>query len=400
MLEHNICGETIVLRPLAYYSATATLTNVSFAAARVAVLLSLSAAGKIGHVPFPLVMQEKPSQFDRTEHDRGVSVYLRESRLSEKINRVEGLRPLWISQNPAQPITVIIPCRDNAADLCVMMDSLRRTATAPDLLNVLVVDNGTTKERDLELLAFLIKSDHVSIMRRDQPFNWSHLNNQAASETSSPLLVFANDDMEMRSIGWDMRLRGLLDRDEIGAVGARLVYQNGDLQHAGVLFGWRNPPTIHDGLYATGDASGPNERWRVTRSVSAVTGAFLATNRADFLALGGFDAEELPVAYSDIDYALKLRSRGKRILWTPSITLLHKESKTRGLDHLNDWTRARNAHEQSVMEERWGKVLDFEPSAHPYWCPAALPFQLLASASNEKIFDYISLIGKSNPWKV
>ena len=120
-----------------------------------------------------------------------------------------------------------------------MAESLRRTATAPEAVTLLIVDNGSRREHDLQILSDLARQDNVRLLRLDQPFNWSHLNNQAAAETDASVLVFANDDMEMRGIGWDALLRGLLERDEIGAVGARLLYEDGSIQHAGVLFGWK-----------------------------------------------------------------------------------------------------------------------------------------------------------------
>src|SRR5216110_1676120 len=105
----------------------------------------------------------------------------------------------------------------------------------------------------------------------------------------------------------------------------------------------------------------------VTRAVSAVDGAFLAIRRETFLAHGGFDAAGLPIAHSDIDLALKLRSSGLKILWTPHVTLRHFESKTRGLDHLDPEKAARNRAERRLLIERWGAALTGEPSLNPFW---------------------------------
>ena len=109
----------------------------------------------------------------------------------------------------------------------------------------------------------------------DEPFNWSRLNNCAAALSGSELLVFANDDMVMLSDGWDRQLRGLLERPEIGAVGARLIYPDDTVQHAGILLGWPGI-SVHDGRYEAAVEPGPCRRWQVTRVVAAVTGAFFA----------------------------------------------------------------------------------------------------------------------------
>jgi hypothetical protein len=138
----------------------------------------------------------------------------------------------------------------------------------------------------------------------------------------------------------------------------------------------------------------------VTRAVSAVTGAFLATRRDVFEAHGGFDDTELAVSYGDVDYALKLRRSGLTILWAPQIALYHFESKTRGLDHLDPEKRARDAAERAVMRERWGAVLDSDPSLNPAWLMASLPFRLLAPPSQVRLWAHIEMCARENPWAV
>jgi GT2 family glycosyltransferase len=201
----------------------------------------------------------------------------------------------------------------------------------------------------------------------------------------------------MLSEGWDDVLRGLLDRPEIGAVGAQLLYPDDTVQHAGVLFGWRGS-TIHDGLYESRWEPGPARRWQVTRAVGAVTGAFLATRSELFLAHGGFDETHLPVSYSDIDFALKLCAAGLKILWTPEITAYHHESKSRGLDHLDPEKRARNTAERSVMEQRWGAAIEVDPGVNPVWHMATLPFRLLSAPSHARLWGHIERCAARNPW--
>src|SRR5262249_46616111 len=154
--------------------------------------------------------------------------------------------------------------------------------------------NGTKQPRSRQVLAELVDKGWAEMLTVDEPFNWSRLNNLAADRTTAPLVLFANDDIVAVSEDWDGILRGLLERPQIGAIGARLLYPDDTLQNGGVLFGWPSL-TIHDGLYEHHSANGPANRWRVTRRVSAVTGAFLATRRDLFLAHGGFDDIGLPV---------------------------------------------------------------------------------------------------------
>ena len=137
---------------------------------------------------------------------------------------------------------------------------------------------------------------------------------------------------------------------------------------------------------------------RDSQGASAVTGAFLAVRREVFEVSGGFDEIGLPVAYGDIDFALKLRARGRKILWTPSITLRHHESKTRGLDHLDVEKRARNAAERKVMEQRWGVALAADPSVNPAWHNATLPFRLIAAPPQSRLWRHIRVCASANPW--
>ncbi len=106
----------------------------------------------------------------------------------------------------------------------------------------------------------------------------------------------------------------------------------------------------------------------------------------------------MPVAYSDIDYALKLRASGLKILWTPDITVHHYKSKTRGFDHLDPEKRARNAAERAVMEERWGAAMVDDPSVNPVWHMATLPFRLISAPSRSRLLAHVERCAAANPW--
>lgn len=377
LLERDTCGHTVAMRAGAYRDAPPGLPD-GLAARRAALLLPLVAAGRVGHVPQPLVWRRAGPTLPDGDRAAGVDASLGRAGLGGRIAFPPDARPVWRAERPEAPIAVVIATRDNAADLRAMVDSLRATAARPEALDLVVVDNGTTRPDDVATLRTLAQ-DGVRVLPRPGAFAWSHFNGEAATAAAAPLVVFANDDMRMRTGGWDMRLRGLLERPDVGVVGARLLYPDDTVQHAGVLLGWKGS-VIHDGLFATLDDAGPNGRWHTTRAVSAVTGAFLAVRRDLFLSLGGFDTG-LPVAYSDIDFCLRVRGAGLKVLWTPAITLDHHESKSRGLDHVDAWRLARNAQERAVMEARWGSALATDPLLHPAWCDATLPFRLLAAPS-------------------
>jgi O-antigen biosynthesis protein len=407
LLEMNTCGETVAVEFASYASLVQKLVTTSISAARSSLLLALARDNGVGHIPYPLVCRGGENAVDKrtvgAAHEEAVRAHITQASLAGRIQigspngPLPRLAILWRPQDPEKSITVIIPTRDNGPDVARFVDSLRSKATYPDALRIIIIDNGSRQPETHRVLRELETKLHIGVLPLDEPFNWSRLNNRVVEKVDSPLLVFANDDMVMLSEKWDERIRGLLERPEIGAVGARLLYCDDTVQHAGVLFGWKGA-VIHDGLHQSSAEPGPTSRWQVTRRVGAVTGAFLATRHDVFLAHGGFDERNLAVSYSDIDYALNLRASGLQILWTPDITLFHHESKTRGLDYLDPEKCARDAAERAVMERRWGAAILADPSINPVWHMAALPFSLLSAPSQFQIWAHIRRCASPNPW--
>ena len=402
LLEANVFGETVAVERAAYLAALPAAPEGPVGRARSQLLIELARAGAVGHLPYTLVSTSLDLRGAAlSEHRIAVADHAERHGFADRIRIAKGDKgpTHWTPREPDSDIAIVIPTRDNPHDLRSFIQSLRDTADVPDHLKFVIVHNGSSMPETMDLLGELAGRRYVTLLAGEQPFNWSRLNNSAVAAADAPLLVFANDDMLMLTENWDTHLRGLLERDDVGAVGARLLYGDDTVQHAGVLFGWKNN-VIHDGVYEPADGAGPARRLQVTRATSAVTGAFLATRRRRFLEVGGFDEAGLPVAYSDVDFALKLRQRGLRVLWTPGITLRHYESKTRGMDQPDVGKNLRNQAEQAVMSGRWGEVLMADPSLHPAWYPATLPFRLLAAPSAERALAHVARTAVPEPWRV
>ncbi|MBV9828731.1 MAG: tetratricopeptide repeat protein [Alphaproteobacteria bacterium] len=403
LLEHNPYGDTVLVEAGAYRKVAADLSLDALITARHSLLLQLAATGTVGHLPLPLV-----ARLVATGDSNGDTSARRGDWRKQVIHPVlDVTRPSGngqqrglevISQEDRHAtITVIVPTRDNAGDVMDLVESLRRSADRVDSHNVIILDNGSRRPETLAILESLGNAPDIEVVRMDEPFNWSRLNNRAAAMSRADLLVFANDDTLMLSKGWDRQLRLLLGRGEVGAVGARLLYPDGSLQHGGIILGSIDIDA-HDGRHEPGASAGPCHRWQVTRAVSAVTGAFLAVRRELFETAGGFDEINLTVAYSDIDFALKLRALGHKILWTPHITLRHFESKSRGLDHLDREKSARLQAERMFMRQRWGNALDTDPTVNPTWHSAETPFKLISAPSDARLWRHIQLCAAANPW--
>ena len=202
------------------------------------------------------------------------------------------------------------------------------TATTEDVdLQFVLVDNGSVEPETLSLLERLETRHDVTVVRDDRSFNWAALNNAAVDAARGDVLLFLNNDIEARHSGWLGVLAAQALRPDVAAVGARLVYPGGRVQHAGVVIGIGAAGHTFVGLPA--DQPGYLGMAVLTRDCSAVTGACMASRRDLFEELGGFD-EELGIDTNDIDFCLRARERGYRVLYEPLAELIHYESPSRG----------------------------------------------------------------------
>jgi GT2 family glycosyltransferase len=261
--------------------------------------------------------------------------------------------------DPAPSVLAIVPTRDRPALLRACAAGLLEQTRYPDL-RLRIIDNGSHDPEALALLEELTGDPRVEVLREDAPFNFSTLVNRGAAGVGADLLLLLNDDVLVVEPGWLQPMAAFASRPDAGAVGARLHYPDGRIQHAGLVLGL-GPQGIagHEFRGQAGDLPGPQGRLLVTRKVSAVTAACLVVAREKFEAVGGFD-ESLAVAFNDVDFCLRLRDRGWRNLWTPQARLIHLESASRGSDAAPDQA-ARFAQEAEAMRDRWGEALKTDP---------------------------------------
>jgi GT2 family glycosyltransferase len=225
-------------------------------------------------------------------------------------------------------VSVIVPFRDSTRLLRACVDSVQLTGGDDVDIQLVLVDNGSTEPETETLVEMLARRPGVVVRRDERPFNWAALNNSAVADASGDVLVFLNDDIEAHEAGWLSLLAAHARRQEVGAVGARLCYPTGAVQHAGIVVGLGGI-TGHVLAGLPGDEPGYLGMAVLTRDVSAVTGACLATRREVFERLGGFD-ESLRLDFNDVDYCLRARGRGYRIVFEAGAELVHHESPSRG----------------------------------------------------------------------
>jgi O-antigen biosynthesis protein len=271
--------------------------------------------------------------------------------------------PLWQRIKYALPeptplVTVIIPTRDRCDMLSKCLEGLCQR-TDYNKLEILVVDNNSTDPRALAFLATLHSDARIRVLQFPGTFNFSAINNFAAHNASGEILLLLNNDVEVIHQDWLTELVSQACRQEIGAVGAKLIYPNGKVQHAGVVLGVGGV-AAHYGDRADRDDPGYFHLLAACRTVSAVTAACLAVRRDLYLDVGGLNEHELKIAFNDVDFCLKLRERGYRNIYTPFAELYHHESVSRGSD-LDPDKIERFRREVTYMKRRWGCVLRQDP---------------------------------------
>jgi GT2 family glycosyltransferase len=267
----------------------------------------------------------------------------------------------WPIPSPAPKVSLIVPTRDRVELLRMCVESLLEKTRYPNF-EVLVVDNRSADPEALAYLASLRGRDRVRVMSYDAPFNYSAINNLAAANCDGQVLGLVNNDIEVISEDWLDELVGHALRPDVGAVGAMLYYPDRTIQHAGVILGLGG---IANHAYVGQPAGYPGHgaRGKVAQNLSAVTAACVVVRREVFEEVGGLD-EAFEVAFNDVDFCLRLLSRGYRNVWTPFAELYHHESASRGRDDSEEKAR-RFQGEVRRMERRWGDFLHADPAYNP-----------------------------------
>jgi GT2 family glycosyltransferase len=249
-------------------------------------------------------------------------------------------------------VSLVVPTRDNVSLLKNCVGSIERLTTYPNY-EILIVDNESADPATLEYLA----STPHRVVRFEEPFNYSRINNFAVSRAQGEFVVLLNDDTEVIDGGWLEAMLGHAQRPEVGAVGAKLLYPDGSIQHAGVLVGVGNPwgpgIAVHAHQFFA-DGPGYGGAVATTGNFSAVTAACMMLRKAVFEEVKGLDEENLKVAFNDVDLCLRLRERGYSVVYTPHAELYHHESVSRGYG-------GGDPSESVYMRERWGTTLDGDP---------------------------------------
>lgn len=263
-------------------------------------------------------------------------------------------------------ITVMIPNKDHTDDLDRCLTSLYKNA-GYDNFEVLVIENNSTDPETERYYAQISqKFANCRVVRYQGGFNFSAINNFGAQFANGEHLLLLNNDIEITSKDFLRELLSYSQRPDVGAVGAKLIYPDNEIQHAGVIMGI-NGSAGHSHKGHPADAVGDMYRLVTTQDFMAVTGACLMTKTALYREMGGLDEEKFAVAYNDVDYCLKLWKKGLLNVYTPLAQAIHYESRSRGLDTLSENAK-RYEREKANFYEKYQPYIDnYDPYYNPHF---------------------------------
>lgn len=284
-----------------------------------------------------------------------------------------AMRVRYPVPDPAPLASIIIPTRDQPALLRSCLESvLSKTTYRP--LEIIIVDNESEKPETRQFLEAAQRHEAIRVLSQPGPFNFSALCNRAVEAAQGDIVVLLNDDTEVLEPEWLRELVSHAMRPEVGAVGAKLLYPDGTIQHAGVALGVAGDAGhIHKG--EPGDSLIWSGRIQLIQTMPAVTGACLAVRRTLYRQSGGLDEADFPVSYNDVDFCLRLGAMGFQNVYTPHAVLTHREGASRGDDLQDDKKAARAERERGNLRERWKVAIKKDGFVNPnYNAPTERPF--------------------------
>ena len=330
-----------------------------------------SAAGAIQHLPLFLVTVPEISSpetlaVDAIGRQMVIEDFYRDH-VAVRAHHIPGalsvIRKWQENASSAPLISIVIPTLGGGRLIQPCVNTIRQHTKYPNF-EVLVVQNGPRAEPELNQES--LDDPRVRVIRYDPPvagtpFNWSAINNWAVREhAKGEYLCFVNDDIANGSEDWLDNMLGHAVRDDVGAVGARLIHPAGIIQHVGVI--------AHKGiaghLYKGGQNGNPGNGWlaALTHEMNAVTAACMMVSRAKFDLVDGFDEENFPLNYSDTDFCMKLRKQGLRNVVEMTAELLHPEGTSRSNPADQEGMVRRLQSDNARFAAKW-------PDPDPYWHP-------------------------------
>lgn len=279
---------------------------------------------------------------------KGINARVESSDIYPTIYRIK----YELSSHPK--VSVIILNNEHLEDLKRCLDSIKKSTY--DNYEIIICENNSKSPELFDYYKSIQKNENIKIIAVNRPFNYSEFNNEAAKVATGEYLLFLNNDTGVISENWIEEMLMYAMQENTGAVGAKLFYPDGRIQHCYLITGLgEDGVAVHAGCGLAGDDNGYLDRIGFVQNANAVTAACMLVKKSIFDEVGGFD-ESLAVAYNDVDFCLKLRDRGYMIVYTPYAMLSHYESSSRGAE-VSSKKVMRRKKEAEIIRNKWGDRL-------------------------------------------
>ena len=260
-------------------------------------------------------------------------------------------------------VSIIIPFKDQVSMLSACVDSIIAKA-GYEQFEILLVSNNSTEKETFNYLKHIQSVDpRIVVLEFNNPFNYSEINNWAVKKSKGEFILLLNNDIEAISDNWLRAMVEHIQNEKVGIVGAKLIYEDDTIQHAGVIIGIGGVAG-HSHRHSPADSNGYYYRPTASQNLSAVTGACLLTKRSVWDKTGGLDENLFKIAFNDIDYCLKARNAGFEVVYTPYAELYHYESKSRGYEDTPEKIE-RFKQETMRLQEKWSTHFVNDPYYNP-----------------------------------
>lgn len=315
----------------------------------------------IQHIPLVLLHrpEDLPNVFKESEGNiekQLLQLGVAEVKLRDKVlclNWEQAISPL---------VSLIIPTKNGKQLVQACVESILEKSTYKNF-EILLVDNNSDEQESILYFEELALHPQIRVLSFPHEFNYSAINNFAAKYAEGEILGLVNNDIEVIEPNWLSSMVWHVMRDDIGCVGAKLLYADGKVQHAGVVMGFGGGAG-HAHKYFPGDHPGYLNRLSATQNFSAVTAACLLVKKADFEAVGGLNETDLKIAFNDVDFCLRIIALGRRNLYCAEAVLYHHESISRGLEDTVE-KRERFDSEVAYLQKQWDNYIQHDPAYNP-----------------------------------
>ncbi|MGQ8364621.1 glycosyltransferase family 2 protein [Glaciecola sp. 1036] len=317
---------------------------------------------KVQHISYVLVNHKQENKLLKQILSK-IGRYLTEIGANVSYEKDAAVNNISWPVNGQKLVSIIIPTKNHHELVENCINSIL-TKTSYKNYEILLVDNNSDDPQSIKSFERLAQNESVTLLQYPYPFNFSAINNFAVNHARGDVIAFINNDVEIIQSNWLDLMLGQSLRSDIGCVGAKLLYGDGRVQHAGVVLGYGGGAG-HAHKYFPRYHAGYLKRLVASHNFLAVTAACLLVEKSIFNEAGGFNEKDLAIAFNDVDFCLKVNQLGFRNLYCADVEFYHHESVSRGLDVTKE-KRARFLHELAFLQEQWKDHIQHDLSYHRF----------------------------------